>query len=94
MLKKNINRLCFCFSLFLVPAIGVPAETIEVNFAYVGEQDHSALLGVRQGLYEANVQGQFLDHLDSFFVAKQAIFIGIVGYRDDHGVKHAGGAFH
>jgi len=37
------------------------AEIIEVNFAYVGKNDHSALLGVKQGLEESNIQGQFLN---------------------------------
>ena len=60
MLKKNINSLSLTLSLWFITFTGVSAETIEVNFAYVGEQDHSALIGVRQGLKEANVQGQFL----------------------------------
>ena len=60
MLKKNINILCLTLSLCFITSIGVSAEPVEVTFAYVGEQDHSALLGVRQGLKEANVQGQFL----------------------------------
>ena len=60
MLEKNINLLSLILSLWFITFTGVSAKTIEVNFAYVGEQDHSALLGVRQGLKEANVQGQFL----------------------------------
>ncbi len=60
MLEKNINILGLTLSLWFITFTGVSAKTIEVNFAYVGEQDHSALLGVRQGLKEANVQGQFL----------------------------------
>ena len=39
----------------------VNAENIEVHFAYVGPEDHSALLGAKQGLEEANLQGQFLN---------------------------------
>ena len=60
MLKKNINSLSLTLSLCFISSINVSAETIEVNFAYVGEQDHSAFLGVKQGLREANIQGQFL----------------------------------
>lgn len=60
MLKNSINILYLYIGLLLFPTIGISAETIEVNFAYVGEQDHSALSGVQQGLKEANLQGQFL----------------------------------
>ena len=39
----------------------VYAEVVEINFAYVGDVNHSALLGVKQGLEESNLQGQFLN---------------------------------
>jgi hypothetical protein len=39
----------------------VTAETIEVNFAYVGQENHSAFLGAKQGIDESNLQGQFLN---------------------------------
>ena len=62
MLKKNINNkiLCILIVTFLA-STGVMAEIIEVNFAYVGQNDHAALLGVKQGLAESNLQGQFLN---------------------------------
>ncbi len=60
MLKKNINSLWLCLSFLSISSISVAAETIGVHFAYVGEQNQSALLGVQQGLSEANLQGQFL----------------------------------
>ena len=60
MLKKNINRLCLMLGLQFVTPIVISAETLELNFAYIGPQSHSGLLGVKQGLAEANVQGQFL----------------------------------
>jgi hypothetical protein len=60
MLKKNINMLFFSLNLLFFSSFYVSAETIEIEFVYVGEQDHSALLGVQQGLKEANLQGQFL----------------------------------
>ena len=59
MLKKNIIALLSLSFLFLT-SFYVSAETIEIDFVYVGEEDQSALLGVKQGLYEANQQGQFL----------------------------------
>lgn len=60
MFNKIINTLNLSLGLCLITSSGVSAKTIEINFAYVGEEDHSALLGVRQGLKEANLQGQFL----------------------------------
>jgi len=60
MLKKNINMLLLSLNLLVLTSFCVSAETIEIDFAYVGEEDHTALLGVQQGLYEANLQGQFL----------------------------------
>ncbi len=60
MLKKNINMLFVSLNLLFFTSFCVSAETIEIDLAYVGEEDHTALLGVQQGLYEANLQGQFL----------------------------------
>ncbi len=60
MLKKNIKLLLVSLNLLFFTSFYVSAETIEIDFAYVGAQDHSALLGVQQGLKEANIQGQFL----------------------------------
>lgn len=60
MLKENINILLISFNLLVFTSFCVSAETIEIDIIYVGEQDHSALIGVQQGLYEANLQGQFL----------------------------------
>lgn len=44
--------------------------TTDIHFAYVGDND-DALLGVKQGIIEANLQGEFLGmqyHLDMFSV--------------------------
>ncbi len=60
MLKKNINVLLFSLNILFFAPFCISAESIEINFAYVGEQDDSGLLGVQQGLKEANIQGQFL----------------------------------
>lgn len=61
MLMKKINTIwASLIILFLVSNV-VLAETIEVKFAYIGPEDHSALLGIQQGLDEANLQGQFLN---------------------------------
>jgi hypothetical protein len=58
MLIKNI---CYLFIFTLVVSSEIYAEIIEVNFIYVGQKDHAALLGVKQGLDESNLQGQFLN---------------------------------
>lgn len=60
MLKKNIKNLCITLNLLLITSPCLSAEITEIKFAYVGEKNHNALLGVRQGLKEANLQGQFL----------------------------------
>jgi hypothetical protein len=60
MLKKNIKMLLVGLNFLFFTSFNVSAETIEIDFVYVGEEDQSALLGVHQGLNEANLQGQFL----------------------------------
>ncbi len=60
MLKKNIKMLLIGLNLLFFASICVATETIEIDFIYVGDEDQTALLGVKQGLYEANLQGQFL----------------------------------
>lgn len=64
-----LYSLLISFSLFQSAA---SAEVMKVNFAYVGDVNHPALLGVKQGLEEANLQGQFLNqeyNLDILSVA-------------------------
>jgi hypothetical protein len=61
MLNKSISTISYVLiSLFTLFQYAT-AETIEVNFAYIGEKEHAALLGAKQGLEEANLQGQFLN---------------------------------
>lgn len=61
MLKKTINTILYSLITLLSLSQVALAEIIEINFAYVGENDHPALLGVKQGLEESNLQGQFLN---------------------------------
>ncbi len=61
MLKKTINTILYSLIAILSLSEVVFAEIIEVNFAYVGEVEHPALLGAKQGLEESNLQGQFLN---------------------------------
>lgn len=60
MLNKNIFSPYIITGLLFITPLQVSAEKIEIDFAYVGAQDHSALSGVQQGIKEANQQGQFL----------------------------------
>jgi hypothetical protein len=61
MLKKATNTILYVLISTFSLSQFAKAEIIEVNFIYVGEKDHAALLGVKQGLEEANLQGQFLN---------------------------------
>tara|TARA_R110000782_G_scaffold82663_4_gene162453 strand:+ start:4762 stop:5622 length:861 start_codon:yes stop_codon:yes gene_type:complete len=61
MLKNHIVKVQSIFIAMLLVSSTVIAENIDVKFAYIGPQDHPALLGARQGLNEANLQGQFLN---------------------------------
>ncbi|OGT80309.1 MAG: hypothetical protein A3H91_01040 [Gammaproteobacteria bacterium RIFCSPLOWO2_02_FULL_61_13] len=40
---------------------GVAFATTEIRLLYIGSEDDTAYMGARQGLSEANLQGQFLD---------------------------------
>lgn len=58
--KNNLAVFFFVVVLLLSkPSAGL-SETIEARFAYVGPESHTGLLGVKQGIAEANLQGQFL----------------------------------
>ena len=56
-----IKKRYFLFYMLLLTSINIAAEVIEVDFIYVGEKNHPSLLGVKQGLDESNLQGQFLN---------------------------------
>ena len=55
--KKNSCLVC----ILLLYAVNIHAELIEIDFVYVGDAKHSSLLGVKQGIDESNLQGQFLN---------------------------------
>jgi hypothetical protein len=56
-MNKFFYRMIIIFSV----SSFVTAETIEVDFVYVGQKNSSAYLGAKQGIDEANLQGQFLN---------------------------------
>ena len=58
MLIKNIR---FLLIIVILVSSNLNAEIIEVDFAYIGHEEHPALLGVKQGIDESNLQGQFLN---------------------------------
>jgi len=93
MLKKIINSHYLTLSLLFITPIIVSAETLELGFAYIGPESHSGLLGVKQGLAEANVQGQFLgqkyrldmmtiEDADTKDFSSYIAVIAIVEYKD------------
>ena len=60
MLKQIINYISSVLIVLVSMTPTAFTKTIEVNLAFVGDVNHSAYLGVKQGLKEANLQGQFL----------------------------------
>ena len=63
MLKNYIVIIKSSFIAILLASNIALAENVQVKFAYIGQKDHSALLGAQQGLSEANLQGQFLNQI-------------------------------
>lgn len=61
MLKNYIVKIQSVFIAMLLVSNTAIAENIDVKFAYIGQEDHAAMLGALQGLSEANLQGQFLN---------------------------------
>ncbi len=55
--KKTSCLVC----ILLLYTVNIHAEVIEIDFVYVGDAKHSSLLGVKQGIDESNLQGQFLN---------------------------------
>ena len=51
----------FTILLYFLPTQGVLAETDNFRFAFIGDSGKTAFLGAKQGLDEANLQGQFLN---------------------------------
>ena len=58
MLSKKIYYLA---CILLSCSMNIHAEVIAIDFVYIGKNDHPALLGVKQGIEESNLQGQFLN---------------------------------
>ena len=56
-----IRKLGYLLCILFASSMSIAAEIIEINFAYVGESEHPALLGVKQGIDESNLQGEFLN---------------------------------
>ena len=58
MLSKKFYYLA---CILLSCSMNIHAEVIAIDFVYIGKNDHPALLGVKQGIEESNLQGQFLN---------------------------------
>lgn len=62
MLKKSLLNVCQSFILILACTFltSARADLLNIELAYVGSTSDTAWLGIKQGLDEANLQGQFL----------------------------------
>ncbi len=73
MLKKMILLLYRCSLLAVLAWPVAPfAGTLEIEFIYIGADDSPALIGARQGIAEANLQGKFLNQRYRLDVMKPA----------------------
>ena len=61
MFKKILNNYLFVLVALNYSIAACFAESIEVSLIYIGDIQHNAYLGAKQGLKEANLQGQFLN---------------------------------
>jgi len=55
------KKISYLVCILLLYSVNIHAEVIAIDFAYVGEKDHSSILGIKQGVEESNLQGQFLN---------------------------------
>ena len=46
-----IRKLGYLLCILFASSMSIAAEIIEINFAYVGESEHPALLGVKHFRY-------------------------------------------
>src|SRR3970040_2569989 len=88
MKSMNFSHLTLPLSFFTLAA--VQAEPVNYRMAYVGDKNNTAYLGAKQGLDEANRQGQFLNQnytLDAISVqdalnADYSGFIAVIAALD------------
>jgi len=88
MKSMNFSHLTLLLSFFTLAA--VQAEPVNYRMAYVGDKNNTAYLGAKQGLDEANRQGQFLNQnytLDAISVqdalnADYSGFIAVIAALD------------
>ena len=57
----KLKKYNYLFCALILSSFNITAGMIETNFIYIGESSHPSLLGVKQGLDESNLQGQFLN---------------------------------
>ena len=56
-----IRKFIYLIVMLSLSPIVTATGVIEIDFVYVGDTKHSSLLGIRQGIDESNLQGQFLN---------------------------------
>ena len=57
----KLKKYNYLFCALILSSFNITAGVIETNFIYIGESSHPSLLGVKQGLDESNLQGEFLN---------------------------------
>jgi hypothetical protein len=60
MIKSMAANVLQLIALLLCITAGPSAAALEIDLVYLSDETDDAVLGVKQGLVEANLQGQFL----------------------------------
>ena len=56
----SLKKSGYLFCVLFLSSINIANAVTEVDFIYIGDSEHDSLLGVKQGIDEANLQGEFL----------------------------------
>ena len=53
----SLKKSGYLFCVLFLSSINIATAVTEVDFIYIGDSEHDSLLGVKQGIDEANLQG-------------------------------------
>ena len=56
----SLKKSGYLFCVLFLSSINIATAVTEVDFIYIGDSEHDSLLGVKQGIDESNLQGEFL----------------------------------
>ena len=56
----SLKKSGYLFCVLFLSSINIANAVTEVDFIYIGDSEHDSLLGVKQGIDESNLQGEFL----------------------------------